>query len=59
MVLDRVLKSDMDWEHHTFGLRNWKVVLIESIKGCDWDVEKNCDLCMTLRHMDHRSMITG
>ena len=59
MVLDRVLKSDVDWEHHTLWLRNWKVVLMESIKGCDWDVEKNCDHCMTLRHMDHRAMITG
>ena len=30
-----VLESDVDWKYHTLWLRNWEVVLKESIENCD------------------------
>ena len=55
MVLDRVLKSDVDWEYHTLWLGNWKVVLMESIKVVieivilnEIEINGYCEVCMTL-----------
>ena len=49
-----VLESDVNWKYHTLWLRNWKVLLKESIENFDGDVEKNCKHCMTLRYVPSR-----